>query len=449
MQKVQKVQKVQKTPQNHPITKTHPKKLPKSTQKEQIHTKNIQKRHNTTRKIVTNNVFENFSDAVGNTPLIKLQFASKLTGCNIYGKAEYMNVGGSVKDRAAKYIIENAEKEGLLIPGKPGIIVEATAGNTGIGLSLCGNSKGYRTIIVIPETQTEEKKTLLRTQGAALIENPALPFVNPNNYTHVARRLSILLRQKLKHKNIPVFYANQWDNTINARAHEETTAVEIYEQLKSIGQNIDGFNAAIGTGGTLVGTSRGLRQLTQNNVKIALTDPLGALPYNYYKNGQAVMGQGSSITEGIGQSRITGNLALDWKPDYCYEISDNDALHMLNRLMYEEGLPVGLSTGINVAGAIKFAQELGPGHNIVTILADSAAKYGSKLYNLPFLESKGLPIPFWLDKDFGVGGKDGGVVVVDRGRYGINEDVNLLPELVGEINIKELVDEVMNNHDIK
>lgn len=408
--------------------------------------------------------------------MIKLQHASKVTGCNIYGKAEYANPGGSVKDRAALYLIQDAEERGILTPGKPGIVLEATAGNTGVGLSLCGNSKGYRTVIVIPETQTKEKKDTLRACGAYLIESAALPFKNQGNYVHVARRLSILLRKHLKQHNVPVYYPNQWDNTANLRAHEETTAVEIYHQLQSIGLEVDGFNCAVGTGGSLVGTSTGLRALNPK-IKIALTDPMGALPYTYYTTGEARMGAGSSITEGIGQSRVTGNLQhQNWRPDLMYEIDDTTALNTLNTLNYSEGLQVGLSAGINVAGAMKLAHDLGPGKTIVTLLCDNAMRYGSKMYNLPFLHSKNLPTPYWMDSGLWEeqgAGQSGGVdqygihrfinrnssngsnghgsdhtTATANGQYKIDPEIHLLPELFGKINLDDLVKEAIENHDI-
>ena len=395
----------------------------------------------TKHTIITNNVYDSFSDLVGNTPLVKLKAASEATGCNIYGKCEFMNPGGSVKDRAAKFLINEAEERGVLTPGKPGIICESSAGNTAIGLALYGNSRGYRTVAVIPKTQTEEKKAVIRACGVYLVESEALPFANPGNYVHVGRRLSILLKKALPH--IPVVHTNQWDNQSNAKAHIETTAVELIAQMKAAGLQLDGFSCAVGTGGTLAGTSMGLKAQLPN-VKVALTDPQGTSIRNYFTTGQMTMSPGSSITEGIGQNRLTGNLALaGFKPDFSFEVDDATALKCLNQLNYEEGLQVGLSSGINVAGAMMLARELGPGKNLVTILADNAMRYASKMYNIPFLNSKGLPTPYWMDPAMVMA--DG---AVNREEFAIGQDVNLLPEMMGGINIEQLAKEAIENHSI-
>ena len=328
---------------------------------------------------------DGFTDTVGNTPLIKLRKASEQTGCTILGKAEFLNPGGSVKDRAALHIVLDAEDAGELQPG--GTVVEGTAGNTGIGLALVNNARGYRTVIVIPETQSQEKKDMLRLCGAELREVPAAPFKNPNNYVHVAERLAAELAEK---ESRGVLYANQWDNHSNRNAHIRTTGPEIWEQTDG---TIDGFTCAIGTGGTLAGMGIFLKE-QKRDIRIVAADPMGAAMYNYYKHGE-LKGEGSSITEGIGQGRITGNL-LDAPIDDAYQIPDEEALPIVFDLLRDEGLCLGGSSGINVAGAIRLARELGPGHTIATILCDSGNRYQSKLFNPSFLREKKLPVPEWL-----------------------------------------------------
>jgi len=328
---------------------------------------------------------DTFSDAVGNTPLIKLQKASEITGCTILGKAEFLNPGGSVKDRAAKYIILDAEERGDLQPG--GVVVEGTAGNTGIGLALVGNARGYRTVIVIPETQSQEKKDMLRLCGAELREVPAVPFKNPNNYVHVAERLA---KELADSESAGVLYANQWDNLSNRNGHYRSTGPEIWEQTDG---KVDGFSCAIGTGGTIAGVALFLKEKNQD-VVIAAADPMGACMYSYFKTGE-LKGEGSSITEGIGQGRITGN--IDGAPiDDAYQVPDAEALPIIFDLLKEEGLCLGGSSGINVAGAIRLAKDLGPGHTVVTVLCDFGTRYQSKLFNPAFLREKDLPVPSWL-----------------------------------------------------
>ncbi|WP_297295123.1 cysteine synthase A [uncultured Methylovirgula sp.] len=332
-------------------------------------------------------VRENVVDAIGHTPLIKLQHASKATGCEIYGKAEFVNPGGSIKDRAALAIVRDAEARGTLKPG--GVIVEGTAGNTGIGLALVANALGYRTVIVIPETQSQEKKDMLRLQGAELIEVPAVPYSDPNNYVKLSGRLA----EKLAHEHIQgAIWANQFDNVANRQGHIETTGPEIWADTDG---KIDGFVCSVGTGGTLAGVALALKAKNPK-IKIALADPLGAALYEYYTNG-VLKSEGTSITEGIGQGRITANLA-DAPVDIAYQITDEEALPVLFDLAAHEGLLLGGSSGINVIGALRLAKELGPGHTIVTILADSGARYLSKLYNPDFLRSKHLPVPPWLER---------------------------------------------------
>ncbi|WP_386682073.1 cysteine synthase A [Loktanella sp. R86503] len=323
------------------------------------------------------------ADTVGNTPLIKLRAASELTGCTILGKAEFMNPGQSVKDRAALYIIKDAVAKGLLKPG--GTIVEGTAGNTGIGLALVGASMGFKTVIVIPETQSEEKKDMLRLAGAELVQVPAAPYKNPNNYVRYSGRLAEELA-----KTTPggVIWANQFDNTANRQAHIETTGPEIWDQT---GGKVDGFICAVGSGGTLAGVGMALQP---KGVKIGLADPDGAALYNFYEHGE-MKSSGDSITEGIGQGRITANLE-GFTPDMNYNIPDAEALPIVFDLLQHEGLCLGGSSGINVAGAIRMARDLGPGHTIVTILCDYGTRYQSKLWNPEFLRSKGLPVPSWL-----------------------------------------------------
>jgi cysteine synthase A len=325
--------------------------------------------------------------AIGQTPLIKLRHASELTGCTILGKAEFMNPGGSVKDRAALFIIRDAVRRGALRPG--GVIVEGTAGNTGIGLALVGNAMGFRTVIVIPETQSREKKDLLRLAGAELVEVPAVPYANPNNYVKVSGRLAERLAASEPNGAI---WANQFDNVANRQAHMETTGPEIWEQT---GGRVDGFICAVGTGGTLAGVGIALKE-RDLRIAIGLADPMGAALYSYYTRGE-LRSAGSSITEGIGQGRITGN--LEGAPvDAAFQISDEEALPVIFDLLEHEGLCLGGSSGINVAGAIRLAGQLGPGHTVVTVLCDHGARYQSKLFNPDFLRSKSLPVPAWLEK---------------------------------------------------
>ncbi len=326
-----------------------------------------------------------FLATVGNTPLIKLRKASEQSGCNILGKAEFMNPGGSVKDRAAKAIILEAEQSGLLSPG--GVIVEGTAGNTGIGLALVGNSLGYRTVIVIPETQSQEKKDMLRLCGADLREVPAVPYRDENNYVKVSGRLA---EELAKSEPNGAIWANQFDNTANRQGHFETTGPEIYEQTNG---KVDAFICSVGTGGTLAGAGMFLKERNPEII-VALADPLGAALHSFYTTGE-LSSWGGSITEGIGQGRITANLE-DAPVDRSFQIPDEEALPICFDLLKEEGLCLGGSSGINVAGAIRLAKELGPGKTIVTILADSGVRYQSKLFNPVFLREKGLPVPEWL-----------------------------------------------------
>ena len=325
--------------------------------------------------------------AIGNTPLIALKRASAATRCTILGKAEFMNPGQSVKDRAALFIIEDAIRKGALRPG--GVIVEGTAGNTGIGLALVGNALGFRTVIVIPETQSQEKKDMLRLCGAELVEVPAVPYSNPNNYVKVSGRLAEQLAKTETHGAI---WANQFDNVANRQGHIETTGPEIWNQTDG---KVDGFICSVGTGGTLAGVAMALKARNKN-VRIALADPMGAALYSYYTNG-VLKAEGSSITEGIGQGRITKNLE-DAPIDVAYQIRDEEAVPVIFDLLEHEGLCMGGSTGINVAGAIRLAKEMGPGHTIVTILADYGTRYQSKLFNPDFLRQKGLPVPNWLER---------------------------------------------------
>jgi cysteine synthase A len=326
-------------------------------------------------------------DAIGNTPLIRLRRASEETGCEIYGKAEFMNPGQSVKDRAGLFIIRDAEERGLLRPG--GVIVEGTAGNTGIGLTVVAKALGYRTVIVIPDTQSQEKKDTLRLFGAELLEVPAVPYKNPDNYVKVSGRLAEQLARTDPNGAI---WANQFDNVANRDGHVKTTAQEIWTQT---GGKIDGFVSAVGTGGTLAGVAMGLKEKSKA-VKIGLADPLGAALYSYYTEG-VLKAEGSSITEGIGQGRVTANLE-GFTPDFSWQIPDEEALPIIFDLVQEEGMCLGGSTGINIAGAIRLARELGPGHTIVTILADFGTRYQSKMFNPAFLREKGLPVPGWIEK---------------------------------------------------
>lgn len=328
---------------------------------------------------------DGFIDTIGNTPLIKLRKASALTGCTILGKAEFLNPGGSVKDRAALAIVQDAEKTGALRPG--GVIVEGTAGNTGIGLALVGNARGYRSVIVIPDTQSQEKKDMLRLCGAELREVPAVPYKDPNNYVHVSERLA---KELSKTEPNGAIWAQQFDNVANRMGHYRTTGPEIWEQTQG---KIDGFTCSVGTGGTLAGIGMALKERNKA-VKIVCSDPMGAALYEYYKHG-ALKSEGSSISEGIGQGRITKN--LEGAPiDDAYQIKDEDWLPIVFDLVKDEGLVLGGSTGVNVAGAIRLAKELGPGHTIVTILCDGGQRYQSKLFNPAFLRSKNLPTPSWM-----------------------------------------------------
>jgi cysteine synthase len=326
-------------------------------------------------------------EAIGNTPLIKLERVSAATGCTILGKAEFMNPGQSVKDRAALFIIEDAVKKGELRPG--GVIVEGTAGNTGIGLALVGNAMGFRTVIVIPDTQSQEKKDTLRLCGAELIEVPAVPYSNPNNYVKVSGRLAAQLARTEKNGAI---WANQFDNVANRQGHLETTGPEIWQQTDG---KVDGFVCAVGTGGTLAGVGMALKA-RDKSVRIALADPMGAALYSYYTTGQ-LKSEGSSITEGIGQGRITKNLE-NAPIDVAYRIPDEEAVPFIFDLLEHEGLCLGGSSGINVAGAVRLAKEFGPGHVIVTVLADYGTRYQSKLFNPEFLREKKLPVPPWLER---------------------------------------------------
>ncbi|WP_103172732.1 cysteine synthase A [Paracoccus sp. SY] len=326
------------------------------------------------------------ADMIGNTPLIRLRQASEATGCEILGKAEFMNPGQSVKDRAALYIIKDAVARGVLRPG--GTIVEGTAGNTGIGLALVGASMGFRSVIVIPETQSQEKKDMLRLAGATLVEVPAAPYKNPNNYVRYSGRLAEALARTEPNGAI---WANQFDNTANRQAHVETTGPEIWDQT---GGKVDGFICAVGSGGTLAGVAQALQP---KGVKIGLADPEGAALHSFYTTGE-FDAPGSSITEGIGQGRITANLE-GFTPDFSYRIPDAEALPVVFDLLEHEGLCLGGSSGVNVAGAIRMARDMGPGHRIVTILCDYGNRYQTKLFNPDFLRAKGLPVPGWLTRE--------------------------------------------------
>ena len=330
---------------------------------------------------------KNLVELIGNTPIIRLNGPSNETGCEILGKAEFVNPGGSVKDRAAWYIVKDAIETGKLRPG--GTLVEGTAGNTGIGLTLIANSLGYKTTIAVPETQSQEKLQMLRACGAELITVPAVPYRDENNYVKFSARLAQELDEKLPQGAV---WANQFDNTANRFSHFETTGPEIWDQTKG---KVDAFVSAIGTGGTIAGVSQFLRQ-KKKNIVICLADPPGAALYNYYINGK-LMAEGSSITEGIGQGRITDNLS-DIEIDKAYRIPDQETIDVMFRLTHEEGLFLGSSSGINVAASMKLAKEMGPGHCIVTILCDSGTRYLSKLYNPDFLESKGFLFPQWLTR---------------------------------------------------
>jgi len=333
-------------------------------------------------------ILDGVVDAIGGTPLIKLKRASEATGCTILGKAEFMNPGQSVKDRPAKQMVLEAEKRGDIRPG--GLVVEATAGNTGIGLALVASARGYRSLIVIPDTQSQEKKDTLRLAGAELIEVPAVPYSNPNNYQHVGRRLADALR---KREPNGVLFADQWNNLDNRKAHYVSTGPEIWEQT---GGKVDAFICSIGTGGTLAGVASFLRE-KKRGVVIGVADPKGAAMYNWFAHGDVKMSEGGSITEGIGLGRVTPVID-DLKVEHAYLIPDEEAVPIIFDLLEHEGLCMGGSTGINVAGAIRLARELGPGHTIVTVLCDNGARYQSKLFNPAFLRSKGLPVPKWLER---------------------------------------------------
>ena len=331
------------------------------------------------------NVYPGFMESIGNTPLIRLKKASEITKCEIYGKAEFMNPGGSVKDRAAKAIIQNAEKvDGLKVGGT---IVEGTAGNTGISLAMCANARGYKTVIVLPETQSQEKKDMLRICGADLRLVPAVPYKDPNNYVRYSEKLA---KDLAKENSNGVIWANQFDNTANLEGHYNSTGPEIWQQTKG---NIDGFICSVGSGGTIAGISKFLKE-QKSDVTIGLSDPLGSALYNFYQNGE-LKAEGNSISEGIGQGRITENLNCA-KIDKAYQVSDEEALPLIFDLHSKEGLLLGGSSAINVAGAIRMAKEMGPGKTIVTILCDSGSRYFSKLWNTDFLKSKNLPLPSWL-----------------------------------------------------
>jgi cysteine synthase len=333
-------------------------------------------------------ILDGVVDAIGGTPLIRLRRASEATGCTILGKAEFMNPGQSVKDRPAKQMILEAEKRGEIKPG--GLVVEATAGNTGIGLALIAGARGYRSLIVIPDTQSQEKKDALRLAGAELIEVPAVPYANPNNYQHVGRRLADALR---KREPNGVLFADQWNNLDNRKAHYVSTGPEIWEQT---GGKVDAFICSIGTGGTLAGVASFLRE-KKRDVVIGVADPKGAAMYNWFACGEVKATDGGSITEGIGLGRVTPVID-DLKVEKAYLIPDEEAVPVIFDLLEHEGLCLGGSTGINVAGAIRLAHELGPGHTIVTVLCDHGARYWSKLFNPAFLRSKGLPVPGWLER---------------------------------------------------
>jgi cysteine synthase A len=329
-------------------------------------------------------IHANLAAAIGNTPLIRLGRVSEETGCEILGKAEFLNPGQSVKDRAALFMIRDAVERGALRPG--GTIVEGTAGNTGIGLALVGASMGFKTVIVIPETQSQEKKDMLRLAGATLVEVPAKPYRDPNNYVKYSGRLAETLAATEPNGAI---WANQFDNTANRQAHVETTGPEIWAQTEG---RVDGFICAAGTGGTVAGVAQALQP---KGVKVGLVDPMGAALYNHYVNGE-LASEGGSISEGIGQGRITANLE-GFAPDFVCQAPDEEALPIIFDLLEHEGLCLGLSSGVNVCGAVKLARELGPGHTVVTILCDYGTRYQSKVWNPEFLRSKGLPVPGWLD----------------------------------------------------
>lgn len=327
-------------------------------------------------------------DAIGHTPLIKLRRASELTGCTILGKAEFMNPGGSVKDRPGRQMILEAEKRGELRPG--GLVVESTAGNTGIGLALVANARGYRTIIVIPDTQSQEKKDMLRLCGAELVEVPAVPYSNPDNYQHVGRRLADSLRNSERNG---VLFADQWNNLDNSKAHYVSTGPEIWQET---GGKVDAFICSIGTGGTVAGVAAFLRE-KKKDIVIGIADPRGAAMYNLFVHGEAKATDGGSITEGIGLGRVTP-IIEGLKVDNAYLVADEEAVPVIFDLLEHEGLCLGGSSGINVAGAIRLARDLGPGRTIVTVLCDFGTRYQSKLFNPQFLRAKSLPVPQWLER---------------------------------------------------
>lgn len=329
-----------------------------------------------------------FEQAVGNTPVMRLKWPSELVGANIYGKAEYCNPGGSIKDRPALSMIRDAEKRGVLVRGERGVVVEGTAGNTGIGLALAASTFGYDTVICIADTQSEEKKNVLRWAGAHLVQVPAVPFKDPNNYVHVAERLAGVLRDR----GIKTLYANQWDNPANHQGHFDGTGREIYREF---GDRLNGFNCAVGTGGTLRGVSDYLRMMMGDKIKIGLTDPRGASLVRYFTEG-VLKAEGSSISEGIGQSRITKNIE-GFEPDYAIEIFDEQMIEVLHQMQKRDGLMLGGSAAINVAGAMELAKKLGKGCTICTVLCDSGSRYAGKLYNPQVLRTKGLTVPEWLD----------------------------------------------------
>ncbi|MCY3984962.1 MAG: cysteine synthase A [Roseovarius sp.] len=331
-------------------------------------------------------IAKDLPDAIGNTPLIRLRKASEMTGCEIYGKAEFLNPGQSVKDRAALFIIRDAVERGQLGPG--GTIVEGTAGNTGIGLALVGASMGFRTVIVIPETQSREKKEMIKLAGAELVEVPAAPYANQNNFVHYSRRLS---EQLAKTEPNGAVWANQFDNVANRQAHVDTTGPEIWQQTNG---RVDGFICACGSGGTLAGVAMSLRD---KGVKIGLADPMGAKLFSWYAKG-VLESSGESIAEGIGQVRVTANLE-GFHPDMAYQIPDEEALPIIFDLLENEGLCMGASTGVNIAGAIRMAREMGPDHTIVTVLCDYGSRYQSKLFNAKFLQEKNLPLPAWSSRE--------------------------------------------------
>jgi len=337
-------------------------------------------------------IYDSIVEAIGNTPLIKLRRISEATGCTILGKAEFMNPGQSVKDRPARQMILEAEKRGELKPG--GLVVEGTAGNTGIGLALVANARGYRTLIVIPETQSQEKKDMLRLCGAELVEVPAVPYSNPNNYQHIARRIADDLR---KREPNGVLYADQWNNLDNRKAHYVSTGPEIWDDTQG---RVDGFICAIGTGGTIAGVSEYLREKNPDIV-IGVADPKGAAMYDLFTRGEAKASEGGSITEGIGLGRVTP-IIQGMKVDHAYLIPDEEAMPVIFDMLQHEGLCMGGSTGINVAGAVRLARDMGPGHTIVTVLADYGTRYQSKLFDPDFLRQKGLPVPPWLERKSGV-----------------------------------------------